>query len=493
MSERVGLSVKRSEGKGKDPGAGRVRPGVSPGMDMGSPVEQVLYLQRTIGNRAVTRLIEAGVLQARLRVGAPNDIYEQEAERIADRVMGMTAAENPGIRRQTEEEEEEITPLVQRQVEPEEEEEEPVQARSSDTGTPEVTPDLESRIHALKSGGQPLPASTRAFFEPRFGTDFSHVRLHTDTNAAQTAQALNARAFTTGHHIAFAPNQYSPHTTPGQHLLAHELTHVLQQGNNAELGIQRELIETKKPITRVPPTFEGIKTYWPQPRWARTVNKILKLIGDDVQKRKVERAVQNMLPKIFKSIEDDPGKGVLLKFIWEELKKEKYRPEQQGQLPGKRFLHLKYSLGETEEKAREADRANPIVTQGTTSEYYRMVVTFEWFPPLPFTRKKRKGKVDYNADLVKKIFGWTTELWVGRVFLSSNGEVLEVGKRSIIELSIGDGYNIRFTEGKFDLLALEMILRLKSSYREEKSVWLMKIRKLLKQRGLPPLSRGVRG
>jgi LysM repeat protein len=255
MAERFGLSVKKSEGKERTPSAGKMRPGVSPGMDMGSPVEQVLHLQRTIGNRAVTRLVESGALQARLRVGAPNDIYEQEAERIADRVMAMTTAENPGIRRQTEEEEEEIqakpvsehiTPLVQRQVEPEEEEEE-IQAKTSDTGTPEVTPDLESRINALKSGGQPLPASTRAFFEPRFGTDFSHVRLHTDTNAANTAQSLNARAFTTGRDIVFGSGQYSPDTSSGKQLLAHELTHVVQQRKESETNtVNKERILTKK-------------------------------------------------------------------------------------------------------------------------------------------------------------------------------------------------------------------------------------------------------
>ena len=217
MSERVGLSVKKSEGKERTPSAGKMRPGVSPGMDMGSPVEQVLHLQRTIGNRAVTRLVESGALQARLRVGAPNDIYEQEAERIADQVMGMQEGES--------------APAPAASPSPGRQEEEPIQARASDTGTPEVTPDLESSINALKSGGQPLPASSRAFFEPRFGADFSRVRLHTDTNAAQTAQALNARAFTTEKDIVLGSGQYSPGTSSGKHLLAHELTHVLQQRN----------------------------------------------------------------------------------------------------------------------------------------------------------------------------------------------------------------------------------------------------------------------
>jgi hypothetical protein len=69
----------------------------------------------------------------------------------------------------------------------------------------------------------------RAFFEPRFGHDFSGVRVHTDTRAAQTASAFNARAFTLGRDIVFGPREYAPETTAGQRLLAHELTHVVQQ------------------------------------------------------------------------------------------------------------------------------------------------------------------------------------------------------------------------------------------------------------------------
>jgi hypothetical protein len=235
MAERFGLSVKKSEGKERTPSAGKMRPGVSPGMDMGSPVEQVLHLQRTIGNRAVTRLVESGALQARLRVGAPNDIYEQEAERIADRVMAMTAAENPGIRRQTEEE---VQTKLQRQTE--EEKEETAQAKAAPGTAPEVTPNIESNINAMKGGGQPLSESTRSFFEPRFGTDFSHVRLHTDTNAANTAQSINAKAFTTGKDIASNSGQYSPGTSSGKHLLAHELTHVVQQNKSSPVFLTPE-------------------------------------------------------------------------------------------------------------------------------------------------------------------------------------------------------------------------------------------------------------
>jgi len=77
-------------------------------------------------------------------------------------------------------------------------------------------------------GGQPLPHSQRRYFEARFGQDFSAVRIHDDSNAHQSAAAINARAFTLGNHISFDQGQYAPHTAPGRRLLAHELAHVSQ-------------------------------------------------------------------------------------------------------------------------------------------------------------------------------------------------------------------------------------------------------------------------
>jgi uncharacterized protein DUF4157 len=202
-----------------------------------SHVDQILFLQRIIGNQAVQRMIRSGALQAKLSIGQPGDVYEQEADRVADAVMRMP---EPGVQRQVELEEEEemlqakplaeeITPLVQRQAEPEEEEEEMLQAKSRENATSEVTNDLESQINAIRSGGQPLAESERAFFEPRFGADFSQLRVHTDAKAAEAARAVNARAFTVGNDVVFAAGQYAPGASKGRRLMAHELTHVVQQ------------------------------------------------------------------------------------------------------------------------------------------------------------------------------------------------------------------------------------------------------------------------
>jgi hypothetical protein len=81
----------------------------------------------------------------------------------------------------------------------------------------------------LRSPGQPLDAATRAFFEPRFGYDFSQVRVHTDAKAAESARVVNALAYTVGRDVVIGAGRYSPLSPAGQRLLAHELTHVIQQ------------------------------------------------------------------------------------------------------------------------------------------------------------------------------------------------------------------------------------------------------------------------
>jgi outer membrane protein OmpA-like peptidoglycan-associated protein len=89
----------------------------------------------------------------------------------------------------------------------------------------------------LDSPAKPLDAKTRSFFEPRFGHDFSRVRVHADSEAAISARAMNATAYTVGPHIAFDSGKYEPHTRKGQELIAHELTHTLQQSQAApEIG-----------------------------------------------------------------------------------------------------------------------------------------------------------------------------------------------------------------------------------------------------------------
>jgi hypothetical protein len=104
-----------------------------------------------------------------------------------------------------------------------------VQARELPGQTTSVASRKAMRIDALRVGGQSLSPSSRAFFEPRFGHDFSHVRVHTGPQAGQLARAVRAKAFTAGCDIVFGEGHYQPTSPAGQWLMAHELTHVLQQ------------------------------------------------------------------------------------------------------------------------------------------------------------------------------------------------------------------------------------------------------------------------
>jgi len=164
--------------------------------------DTVLNVQRTIGNQALQRM-----LQTKLIVNTPGDIYEQEADRVADQVMRMP---NP------------MASNVQRQSEPETLVRRKTAADSQRQTAPNVVHDV------LRSTGQQLDTSTRSFMEPRFGHDLSRVRVHNDREAASSAEAIGARAYTVREHIVFGPQQYDMATGDGRRLLAHELAHVLQ-------------------------------------------------------------------------------------------------------------------------------------------------------------------------------------------------------------------------------------------------------------------------
>ena len=375
MGERANLTAKKPEAKTVNSVSHVRQTGVSRSAD--SPVDQILFLQRTIGNQAVQRLIKSGNLQTKLRVGQPGDRYEQQAERMADTVMNKPEPQNlkieggpvqtqqlysttgEEIHRQSEEQDEEEEPVqlsreidtgqyiqrqeqeeeepvqlnqeidsgqyiqrqeqeeeeepvqlsqeidsgqyiqrqeqeeeeepvqlsqeidtgqyIQRQEQEEEEEpvqlsqeidtgqylqrqeqeeeEEPVQlSQEIDTGqhlqrqeqeeeelvqtkapdtSPDTGPDLQNQLTLSRGSGSPLPEQTSAFMESGFGTDFSDVKVHHDNQASEMSKALNAQAFTSGNDIYFGAGRYSPGTTSGDRLLAHELTHVTQQRSSS--------------------------------------------------------------------------------------------------------------------------------------------------------------------------------------------------------------------------------------------------------------------
>jgi hypothetical protein len=227
MSESIRELAKKPEAAKEDRTAQTQTPDYS--QPVNSSVDRILFLQRTIGNEAVGRLIKSETLQAKLRIGQSGDKYEQEADRVADAVMRIPEHEilsrnELNIQRSCR-----ACDELKRQPIKDEEEEEKLHAKTTSDHIPEIDPHIESYIQSLNGGGQPLSEDSRAFFEPRFGHDFSQVRVHTDAKAAESAKAVNALAFTVGRDVVFGEGRYAPEKSGGRKLLAHELTHTIQQ------------------------------------------------------------------------------------------------------------------------------------------------------------------------------------------------------------------------------------------------------------------------
>jgi hypothetical protein len=223
MSESFRVSEKKSEAAKEDRTSQTRKSNYS--QPANSSVDRILFLQRTIGNQAVARLIKSGALQTKLRIGQLGDKYEEEADKVAEQVMRV-----PGVSRNTED-----VRIQQKCPKCEEEiQRKPLKSlQADDQGyASEVTPEVESDINSLKGGGQPLPESVRVFFEPRFGHDFSRVRVHADAKAVEATQAVNATAYIRGQDEVFGAGQYAPRTTEGSRVIAHELTNVVQQSHN---------------------------------------------------------------------------------------------------------------------------------------------------------------------------------------------------------------------------------------------------------------------
>lgn len=173
-------------------------------------------------------------IQPKLTVGAPDDLYEKEADAVADRVMRMP--EQTYIQRECEHRKEEervqkkslissISPFLR---------------GKSKSKVPTTTDSLTRSIQSSRGAGTSLDRDTHSFMSSRFDNDFSHVTIHTDRKAGQMSQELNAKAFTLGEDIYFNQGQYQPHSSEGKRLLAHELTHVVQQrGSFLTQAVQR--------------------------------------------------------------------------------------------------------------------------------------------------------------------------------------------------------------------------------------------------------------
>ena len=225
-------------------------------------------LQRSHGNQFVAQLASqqgtsklSAPIQMKMSVTAANDTHENEADDVAKNVLNKINSgdvqradeedmlQGKRIQREGEEEEEVMAKRIDRQEDEEEvmakridrmgeeemqEDEEEVMAKRIDRKSSEdgfdVSGEVEDRIENARGSGASLDDNTREQMEGAFGADFSNVRIHTGSEASDLSNSVQARAFTTGSDIFFNEGQYNPNSSDGKELLAHELTHTVQQG-----------------------------------------------------------------------------------------------------------------------------------------------------------------------------------------------------------------------------------------------------------------------
>jgi hypothetical protein len=193
----------------------------------------IVSLQQQAGNLAVQQLLRSNGIQAKLAISQPADPEEHEADRVADRVMRAHAGAPIGSSCSCASGDDMCEQCRHQQSAT-------VARKPAETAPPAMP--HKSVEHVLRSAGEPLDQSARVFFEPRYNHDFSHVRVHAGREAGQSAEAIGARAYTSGHHIVFAPAEYRPSSSDGRRLIAHELAHVVQQFSQPTSPIiQRDL------------------------------------------------------------------------------------------------------------------------------------------------------------------------------------------------------------------------------------------------------------
>jgi Domain of unknown function (DUF4157) len=236
-------STKRSRRSTGEPERARLSPATEPS-------HPILALQRQAGNRAVQHLLRSGAIRAKLAVSQPGDLEEQEADGVANKIMrshggvGSAPCTCSTGEEMCEECQQKNSGAVARKA----------TASGASGGS---RPGID---HVIGSGGHPLDASARAFFEPRFGHDFSGVRVHTDSWAAASARAIDALAYTSGNDVAFASGTYSPETAEGRKLLAHELTHVVQERERPS-GITRRQLAPELSISMTPEYAKALSDF----------------------------------------------------------------------------------------------------------------------------------------------------------------------------------------------------------------------------------------
>lgn len=257
----------------------RSAPRVAPAAPVVAPPSAALQLQRRLGNDGAQRWLARA--QRAATVSSPHDAAELEAHAVARRVVRTSDASIAPVDATT-------APGASIQ-----------RAPLAASAPPAASVSLPANV----GGGTPLPGPVRSFMEPRFNASFANVRIHTGEQAAQLSHGLDAQAFTVGPHVFFGKDQYRPDSQAGRELIAHELTHTVQQGAAVQHGpVQRsaDVTVAERAGHRVQRSFLGI----PNPREyfagkARAIpgfTMLTVVIGvNPITNARVERSAGNIL------------------------------------------------------------------------------------------------------------------------------------------------------------------------------------------------------
>ncbi|WP_424094747.1 DUF4157 domain-containing protein [Moorena producens] len=207
----------------------------------GQPIQR-MPMFRGLSHELMGNWQQGNPVQAKLTIGEAGDKYEQEADRVASEVVDRI---NAPVSSQTTQPD-----SIQAQGQQDELMRKPMVQLQSIEGGMAATPELESSIQQAKGSGMPIAQSIRKPMEQSFGADFSGVRVHNDTQSDQLNQSIQARAFTTGKDIFFRQGEYNPRSQEGKKLIAHELTHVVQQAGGKVVTNQSVRVSAA-PVARI--------------------------------------------------------------------------------------------------------------------------------------------------------------------------------------------------------------------------------------------------
>jgi hypothetical protein len=282
---------------------------------------------RGLAPRESLEAVRTDAIQAELMISHPADASEREADQVADAVMRMSesglrstnicptcASMRPAsVQRVCADCDDDVpqreatgNPPITRGVRP-------LQRKEELAATPQVTPSVAADVRGLHGGGSPLPAATRAFFEPRFDADLSHVRVHTGTRAEGLADDIGAKAFTVGRDIAFGAGQFAPESPEGQRLLAHEITHVLQQDGDhtqrAPAQAKEETASGRPPRVRERASLSSLST----PALQRAPGDFLDDLGKDLGDlgKRLAKGAEERVRQELRALGALPGTGAV--------------------------------------------------------------------------------------------------------------------------------------------------------------------------------------